>query len=71
MKEVIVIDRKSSKKEKEKVMSYFLIDLLYGSSLITKLTSPFLRLILCHYHGVSKLIGIYQRSSLSKKNIKF
>jgi phosphatidylserine decarboxylase len=70
MKDVVVIDRLSLKKEKEKVMSYFLIDLLYGSSWISKLSSPFLRLILCKSHAVSRLIGVYQRSSFSKKNIK-
>jgi phosphatidylserine decarboxylase len=70
MKEVVVIDRKTSKKEKEKVMGHSMITFLYGHSLGSKLFAPVLHCLLSKPHFISKLVGLYQSSSLSKKNIE-
>jgi phosphatidylserine decarboxylase len=69
MKEVIVIDRKTGKKEKEKIMGHSMIMFLYGSSFLSKCLAPSLRFLFCHCHFVSNLYGFYQKTKFSKKNI--
>lgn len=70
MKEVIVINRQTSKKEKEKIMGHSLITFLYGHTLSSKLFAPLLHLCLSKTHLVSKLVGLYQSSKFSQKSIK-
>lgn len=69
MKDVIVIDRLTSKKEKEKIMGHAMILFLYGPSWISKLLGPILNYVFCHFSLVSKLYGAYQKTNFSKKNI--
>lgn len=69
MKDVIVIDRLTSKKEKEKIMGHAMILLLYGSSLTSKIVAPTLNFLFCRLSFISKLYGAYQNLSVSKKNI--
>lgn len=69
MKDVIVVDRKTGKKEKEKIMGHSMIMFLYGSSFFSKIFSPILHIFVSHFHLVSKLYGCYQKTPLSKKNI--
>jgi phosphatidylserine decarboxylase len=69
MKDVVVIDRKTKKKEKEKIMGHSMILALYGSSFFSKVMAPFLKAAFCRFHFFSKIVGIYQKSSFSKKAI--
>lgn len=69
MKDVVVIDRKTGRKEKEKIMGHAMILLLYGKSLTSKIAAPFLNFLFCHFSLVSRLYGAYQKTSFSKKNI--
>lgn len=69
MKDVVVIDRKTKKKHKEKIMGHSMILALYGSSFFSKILAPFLKLAFCRWHFFSQLVGLYQRSRFSKKAI--
>jgi len=69
MKDVIVIDRKTKKKEKEKIMGHTMILALYGNTFFSKILAPFLKLVFCRFHAFSKMVGLYQSSPFSKKAI--
>lgn len=69
MKNVIVIDRQTGKKEKETVMAKGLIMFLYGNSPLSKLLAPLCHTFLSRSSGFSKLCGLYQKSRLSRSCI--
>src|SRR5690606_30751449 len=69
MKDVIVIDRQTGKKEKEKIMGHSMIRFFYGTSLLSKLCAPLLHYLCCHFHGFSKMYGIIQKKGFSQKQI--
>jgi phosphatidylserine decarboxylase len=69
MKNVVVIDRKTGRKEQEKIMGHSLILFIYSAPWPFKIFGLILQVLLCHFHGVSRLYGQYQKSRLSQKNI--
>lgn len=69
MKDVVVIERSTGKKEKEKIMGHSMILLLYGNNIVSKTLAPFLNFIFCHFSFISRLYGAYQKTAFSKKNI--
>ncbi len=70
MAEIHYIDRESKREEKEKVYGEFFIDLLYGSSWLSKIFSFLLLKPIAHLSFFSRLYGAFQKSRLSRCKIK-
>jgi len=69
MDDVIVVNRRTKKKEKEKIMGHLFIHALYSPSLFSRFLAPILYPVFCRFHGFSYLYGVYQRLPLSRMHI--
>lgn len=70
MKQILFIDRKSSKIEKEEVYGESALNFLYGEDLISKIFGVPLLNFIVRYPFFSKCYGWWQKSQFSKKKIK-
>jgi phosphatidylserine decarboxylase len=64
------IDRKTAQEKTEKVYGKFYIDLLYGTSWFSHLTSFLILWLFSHVNFLSQLYGAIQKSRFSKRKIK-
>lgn len=70
MTEIIIVNRKTKKEEKEKVYGQFFIEMLYGDGFLSRVFSFFLLPIFTRIPFLSRLYGHFQKSSISKFKVK-
>jgi phosphatidylserine decarboxylase len=70
MSEITFLDRNTKREEKEKVYGQFFLEMLYGEGFFSRLCSFFLLPLFSRIHCLSKLYGCFQKSAMSRFNIK-
>lgn len=70
MSEIIFLDRKTKREEKEKVYGEFFIKLFYGNGPLCRFFSFLLLPLFARIHFVSRLYGYFQKSTMSRFKVK-
>ncbi len=70
MTDIYYIDRRTKKREKEKVYGHFFLKLLYGEGFLPRFFSAFLLPIITRFPLFSRLYGAYQKSWISRSKVK-
>jgi phosphatidylserine decarboxylase len=70
MTEIIYVDRKTKKEEREKVYGRFFLELLYAGGPLSRLLSFFLLPLLSRIPFLSRLYGDFQKSRISRRKVK-
>jgi phosphatidylserine decarboxylase len=68
--EIIFLDRKTKREEKEKVYGQFFIEMLYGQGYLSRFFSFFLLPLFARISFLSKLYGHFQKSAMSRAKVK-
>src|ERR1700722_5394677 len=70
MEEIIFLDRMTGKEEKEKVYGQFFLEMMYGDGWVSRFFSLFLLPIVARVSLLSKLYGLFQKSTMSRFKVK-
>lgn len=69
MNQIFYIDRQSKKVCKERVYGKFFLDMLYGSTWLSKVAAPVVLPVISRCHALSRLYGLAQKSCVSRCKI--
>src|ERR1700722_11557471 len=70
MTEITFLDRATNKEEKEKVYGQFFLEMMYGDGWVSRFFSLFLLPIVARVAFLSRLYGLFQKSTMSKFKVK-